>query len=398
MNPHLRFSDYNDKWQTSPLGDLAQIYDGTHQTPKYVAKGVPFYSVEQVTANNFKDTKFISEEVFSKENNRPEKGDILMTRIGDIGTSRYLDWDVRASFYVSLALIKKSEKIDSAFLDQCISTDSFQRELWRRTIHVAFPKKINLGEIGHCIISYPSLEEQQKIANFLTLVDNKISTLEQKIERIETYKLGVMQKIFSRKALFDRNNELPSTKQSGIKLGDLVDFINGYTFSSTTYDPNGRYKIITIANVQQGRMDATSTNRINDLPDNIQPQQILSRGDILISMTGNVGRVCLVNQDNCLLNQRVGKLVPRDIDKDFLYHSINSRSFVSKMISSGQGGAQDNLSSKDIKNYRIEVPHIEDQQKIANLLSALDQKITLTSEQLKKNKEFKKGLLQRMFV
>ncbi|MFM6250287.1 MAG: restriction endonuclease subunit S, partial [Dolichospermum sp.] len=119
----------------------------------YQESGIPFYSVEHVTSNNFKDTKFIAKEVFEKENKRVklEKGDILMTRIGDIGTPKYIDWDVEASFYVSLALLKQSKKINSLFLAHYIKTNLFQNELHQRTIHVAFPKKINLGEIGYCL-------------------------------------------------------------------------------------------------------------------------------------------------------------------------------------------------------------------------------------------------------
>ena len=176
----LRFKDENGKdypeWEEKKLGEVAKYYDGTHQTPNYVEAGIPFYSVEHVTANQFLKSKFISEEVFEKENKRVklEKGDILMTRIGDIGTSRLIDWDVKASFYVSLALIKQNSNYNSVFLNQYISSVNYQKELWANTIHVAFPKKINLGEIGKCKINLPTLPEQQKIAHFLSGIDGKI--------------------------------------------------------------------------------------------------------------------------------------------------------------------------------------------------------------------------------
>lgn len=131
------------EWGETEVKNIAKIYDGTHQTPNYVEEGVPFYSVEHVTANNFSHTKYIAEEVYVAELKRVhlEKGDILLTRIGDIGTSRLIDWDVRASFYVSLALLKINSKYDSSFVNQYIKSQIFQRELHERTIHVAFPKK-----------------------------------------------------------------------------------------------------------------------------------------------------------------------------------------------------------------------------------------------------------------
>ena len=186
------------EWEKKELKAISQIYDGTHQTPNYVEEGVPFYSVEHVTANNFTKTKFIAEDVYLAELKRVklEKGDILLTRIGDIGTSRLIDWEVRASFYVSLALIKVKEMHSSSFVNQYIKSPFFQRELHERTIHVAFPKKINLGEIGLCVIKVPCLEEQTKIANFLSAIDQKIAVVAQQIEQAKQWKKGLLQQMF----------------------------------------------------------------------------------------------------------------------------------------------------------------------------------------------------------
>lgn len=200
--PYLRFKDTEGgdfaEWEEKRLGEIAEIYDGTHQTPTYVEKGIPFYSVEQITANDFQKTKYVTQDVFEKENKRVkiEKGDILMTRIGDIGTARYIDWDVNASFYVSIVLIKQSQKYNSKYLNQFITTKFFQNELWNRTIHVAFPKKINLGEIGNCIVQLPCLEEQTQIANYLSALDKKIQGVSAQIEKIEMWKKGLLQQMF----------------------------------------------------------------------------------------------------------------------------------------------------------------------------------------------------------
>ncbi|MGY0646205.1 MAG: restriction endonuclease subunit S, partial [Paraglaciecola chathamensis] len=126
---------YTDEWEEIEVGNLTKIFDGTHSTPKYVEEGIPFYSVEHLTRDDFSVTKFISEDVFEKENKRVklERNDILMTRIGDIGTAKCLTWDVRASFYVSLALFKSNEKFNSSYLAYYINSIEFQRELWKRT-------------------------------------------------------------------------------------------------------------------------------------------------------------------------------------------------------------------------------------------------------------------------
>lgn len=186
------------EWKKKKLASLLKFYDGTHQTPKYVDQGIPFYSVEHLTSNNFSKTKFISEEVYEKENKRVklEKGDILMTRIGDIGTSRLIDWNVKASFYVSVALLKQNDSYNSSYLNQFIKSSIFQRDLWKRTIHVAFPKKINLGEIGNCVVLTPCLKEQAKIANFLSSLDKKIDLHKTQLDKMKTWKKGLLQKMF----------------------------------------------------------------------------------------------------------------------------------------------------------------------------------------------------------
>ncbi len=198
----IRFKDENGEdfpdWEVKKLGEIAKIFDGTHQTPNYVDNGIPFFSVENVTANNFTNTKYISKEVFERENKRVkiELGDILMTRIGDIGTVRYIDWEAEASFYVSLALIKQSEFYNSEYLAHYFATDKFQSELWNRTIHVAFPKKINLGEIGECLVSVPCDLEQTYIANFLTVFASKIETEKKILQLYKNQKAYLLKNMF----------------------------------------------------------------------------------------------------------------------------------------------------------------------------------------------------------
>ena len=198
----VRFKDDSGhafpEWNVTKLRNISKIYDGTHQTPDYVADGVQFYSVENVTANQFNNTKYIAAEVYDKENKRIklEKGDILMTRIGSIGVAKYIDWDVKASFYVSLALFKKSLNVNNEFLYHFIKTDFFQTELWKRTIHVAFPKKINLGEIGECLVKIPCSTEQDKIAKMLSTIESKIEFESELLGKMEFQKKYLLANLF----------------------------------------------------------------------------------------------------------------------------------------------------------------------------------------------------------
>ena len=198
----LRFKNENGnnypEWEERKLGEISKIYDGTHQTPNYVEKGIPFFSVENITNNNFFNTKYVTEEAYIENNKKRkiEKNDILMTRIGSIGESKLIDWDIKADFYVSLALIKLDKNSYPSYINQFINSKFFQKELDRRTLKVAFPQKINLSDIGECLIKLPYLEEQKKIADFLSAIDNKIENISDNLENLKLFKKSMLQKMF----------------------------------------------------------------------------------------------------------------------------------------------------------------------------------------------------------
>lgn len=188
-------SEYPE-WEEKKLLEIATIYDGTHQTPNYVEQGIPFVSVENIK-NLYKTNKYITKEAFEKEFKiYPEKGDILMTRIGDIGTASLVSRNMKIAYYVSLALLKPQENILADYLVQYISNTSFQKELWKRTLHIAFPKKINKGEIGECKVKAPCLEEQQKIADCLSAMDRKIEAEKKILEDWKELKKALLQQMF----------------------------------------------------------------------------------------------------------------------------------------------------------------------------------------------------------
>ena len=196
--PKLRFKEFSGDWEEKRLKEVSSIYDGTHQTPNYVENGIKFVSVEDI--KNIENTqKYISEEDFNKNFKiKPQINDILMTRItaGIIGDTSIIKNNNPLGYYVSLALIRKKDNLEVNFLNQYINSRFFKLELNKRIIHVAFPKKINLGDIGECKINLPSLQEQEKIGNFLSNIDKKISITEEKLELFKEYKKGLLQQMF----------------------------------------------------------------------------------------------------------------------------------------------------------------------------------------------------------
>ena len=173
-NELLTFGD-EVEWKT--LGDICDIYDGTHQTPKYTNSGVPFVSVQNIN-NIYGTEKYISLDDFNKYKYKPRKDDLFMTRIGDIGTCALVENDDPLAYYVTLTLIRmKHRVILPRFLKHIIESNIGKSELYKRTLVNAVPIKINLGDIGKITIPIPPLAEQERIAGILDKFDALVNDI-----------------------------------------------------------------------------------------------------------------------------------------------------------------------------------------------------------------------------
>jgi type I restriction enzyme S subunit len=265
----------------------------------------------------------------------------------------------------------------------------------------------------------PPLHEQKAIADALSDVDELLAVMTALIEKKRAIKQGAMQELLGMRnegrgirneELGVRNCEVGAKKVprrrlpgfSGewkiVRIGEISKLVNGYAFKSETYTDDGQFSVITIANVQDGKFILESVNKINDLPNDIQGHQILHKGDVIISMTGNVGRVCRVTQEKCLLNQRVGKFESIEIDTSFFYLSLRTKRFISTMIDKGQGGAQPNIGKYDISSYEIMVPSLPEQKAIAEVLSDMDAEIEALEAKRAKYESIKQGMMQELLT
>lgn len=397
--PKIRFKEFSWEWEEKKLWEVSKIYDWTHSTPNYVNNWIPFYSVEHLTANQFNTTKYITEEVFEKENKRVklEKNDILMTRIWDIWTSRLLDWDVKASFYVSLSLIKQSNLFNSSFLNQYIKFSNFQKELWNKTIHVAFPKKINLWEISNCIVNFPSLPEQQKIASFLSSVDEKIEKIKEKKKNLEEYKKWVMQKIFSQEIRFKDENWEEFGGWEIKKLWEILKESNNKTTINNQYDVlsstsnelvlQSEYFNRQIASKDNIWYKIIKRNQIVFSPQNLWLWNINLNLKYDIWIVSPSYKIFDINTNVCLVKYTSYFLKSNRMLFEYAQASEQWASIVRR-----------NLDINSFNSIKINLPTLKEQEKIADFLSWIDEKIEKIWEELEKVEEFKKGLLQCMFV
>lgn len=383
-----------EKWKTIELGSLTKIYDGTHATPKYVSSGVPFYSVEHISKNNFLKTKYISEEVFKKENKRVklEKGDILMTRIGDVGTAKLISWDVRASFYVSLALIKKTKEINSKFLELSINSSSFQAELHKRMIHVAFPIKINLGEIGKCLITIPPLEEQKKIAQILSIWDEAITNTQNLIAQLKKRKKGLMQQLLTgKKRLKGFGEEWKKTS-----IGEIAEQYsvknkeneNITVLSCTKYD---------------GLVPSLEYFGRKVYGDDISKYKIVPKGYFAYATNhieeGSIGLQTKLNKGLVSPMYTVFK-TNETIDDSFMFRLLKTDKMIYAYQSnmSGSIARRGGLRWNDFKTINILIPNIKEQKAISILFDTIDKEIDERLNHLNQLTSQKKGLMQQLLT
>lgn len=184
-------------WELQRLVKYAdKVVDGTHTTPKYVENGVPFYSVETITSNDFKNVKFISHEEHLRLSKRckVEKGDILLTRIGTIGKTALVDWDEEGSIYVSLALIKISNENLRSYFYEYSKSSLFVKEVLRQSLLLATPPKINMNDIEKVkLVISSSGVERTRIAEILSTADKEIDLLNKDLKQWELKKKSLMQ-------------------------------------------------------------------------------------------------------------------------------------------------------------------------------------------------------------
>lgn len=240
-------------------------------------------------------------------------------------------------------------------------------------------------------IIYGEESERNKIVNLLCLLDERIATQNKIIEDLKKLKSAISKHLFARKDLLETT----------ICLSNIATLKNGYAFQSGKYNALGKWKILTITNVSGERyINDEDYNCIINLPNDIQDHQVLKEGDILISLTGNVGRVSLCKDGDYLLNQRVGLLqLAKNVNQEFLYQILSSQRFENSMIACGQGAAQMNIGKGDVESYVLPYSsNVNNILLVAKILHSYDEYIINEQRKLTLLTMQKQYFLAQMFI
>ena len=341
--PNLRFPEFTGEWKTKSINDLAVVIGGG--TPDTTVKlywdgEIQWFTPSEVGKNKYVDlsVRTITEEGLNNSSAKLlPRNTILLSSRATIGECS-LSLRECATNQGFQSLVSKKCNVD--FLYYLIQTK--KKDLIRKSCGSTF-LEISANEVRKIQVSVPSEVEQQNIAGLLSLLDERITTQNKIIEDLKKLKSAISKHLFARKDLLETT----------ICLSNIATLKNGYAFQSGKYNALGKWKILTITNVSGERyINDEDCNCIINLPNDIQDHQVLKEGDILISLTGNVGRVSLCKNGDYLLNQRVGLLqLAKNVNQEFLYQILSSQRFENSMIACGQGAAQMNIGKGDVESY-----------------------------------------------
>ena len=348
--------------------------------------GVPFYKIGTIGG---KADAYISKELFDEYKTKysfPRKGEVMITCAGTVG--KCIIYNGEDSYYQDSNIVwidNPNEILSNDFLYHLLCKVN-----WSHLNSTTIVRIYN-DDLRNLKLYYPRHNEQKKITHFLQLINERIATQNKIIEDLKKLKSAISKYLFARKDLLETT----------ICLSNIATLKNGYAFQSGKYNALGKWKILTITNVPGERyINDEDCNCIINLPNDIQDHQVLKEGDILISLTGNVGRVSLCKNGNYLLNQRVGLLqLAKNVNQEFLYQILSSQRFENSMIACGQGAAQMNIGKGDVENYVL--PYSSNGNNIlfaAKILHSYDECIINELRRLTLLTMQKQYLLTQMFI
>ncbi len=421
--PKLRFSGFDGGWEEKKLGEMnIFISDGNYgemypKASEMKDSGVPF-----IRANNIKDLKvvwgdmkYISPDLHTVlQSGHLESEDILVTTRGDIGMLAYVTGEFHGSnINAQICLLRTNKDLSSRFLLFYLSS-SIGRKQFKELQTGSALKQLPKGNLAKIKINIPSLPEQQKIAGFLGAVDGWIENLRGQKESLESYKKGMMQKIFDPSCHSrergnpgtscvrfrdDNGKNFPDWEEK--KLGEVATFLKGAGISKDDVVDGGKNKCIRYGELYT-YYDEIITKVKSSTNVSASDSLLSKKNDVLIPSSGetalDIATVSCLNEDGILLggDLNVMRLQKNQSGEFFAYYLSNVKN--EDIAELAQGNSVVHLYASHLKTLRINIPSLPEQKKIADFLTSLDKIIESKKHQITRALQWKKGLMQGLFV
>lgn len=391
--PKLRFKTFNDSWMFLLGGEIfSSISDRKHNSD------LPILAITQdqgAVPRELINYKITVTDKSVETYKVVQKGDFIISLRSFQGGIEYSNY----KGICSPAYIILRNKIDIAdlFYKFYLKTPNYIQILNSKLEGIRDGKMISYQYFSSFKLPYPSLPEQEKIADFLTSVDDKINLLKKKKELLEQYKKGVMQKIFSQELRFkdDEGKDFPEWEAKTLK---------DVTFKTDKKNKNRLHLSIYSVNNVEGFVPQSEQFEgldSNERGYDVSMYKIVGKNTFAYNPARiNVGSVGLYkgNSEVIISSLYVCFQTTENLYDEFLLKFLKSYNFNNQVLKIAEGGVRQYLFYENFSQIKIPLPSIDEQKKIANFLTALDDKIDLVEQQITQTELWKKGLLQQMFV
>lgn len=402
--PKLRFPDYSGDWKKSTIGESGEFYYG-RSCPKWSVTNdatIPCIRYgELYTKFENKIDKVYSYTSIEPANLRFSKGtEVLVPRVGED------PMDYTHCAWLSLPNVAIGEMISVYNTD---NNPLFTALMFNAKLRTEFAKRVEGGSVTNLyyeklrniVIYYPTdLEEQQKIADFLSTIDEVIAQSEAEVQNLKQQKKAAMQKIFSQEVRFKREDGSEYPEWEETTFGETCSGFE-YGMNTAACDYDGVNKYIRITDIDDTSRRYMSENAVSP-KGNMLDKYIVKPNDILFARTGaSVGKAYLYKEFDGLLYY-AGFLIRANVNTEhnayFVFAQTLTYDYWNWVKLTSMRTGQQGINAQEYKEYQFFAPCLEEQQKIADFLSAYDEAISYAKQELDKWKELKKGLLQQMFV
>ena len=406
MFPKLRFKEFDGDLTESKLVELTSWASGgtpAKDVPEYWGDGIPLISGASMHTNQLYESDVkITKLGLQKGSKLALKDSILILVRGSMLFNK-IPMGITlgdVAFNQDVKCIRPKQQLAPLFLFQWLHAkeNTIQNKVTATGIGAG---KLDTADLQNLKLYKPSSEEQTKIASFLSNVDEKISQLTQKHALLSQYKQGMMQKLFSQQIRFKADDGSKFGKWVNKKIIEIADYVDFRGKTPKKVD-NG-ILLVTAKNIRFGYIDYEVSREYigSDDFEEVMRRGCAKIGDVLITTEAPLGNVASVDREDIALAQRVIKYRGKEgiLNNAFLKQKFLSEDFQALIASKATGGTVQGIKGSTLHNLEIYIPQdIEEQTKIANFLSSIDQKIEVVAQQIEQAKQWKKGLLQQMFV
>ena len=390
MAEKLRFPEFKNDWEERRFDELFEIKNGLNKGKDFFGSGIKILNYMDVNKNIFNDENSIKGlvDVTPEEISRytVKHNDLFFTRTSEtseeIGlTSAYIGRDMDCVFSGFILRVRaKIKNINSLFYAYYFRNPMNRQKIIKHS-SITTRALISGSSLSAMKINLISINEQKKIANFLSATDKKITLLEDKLNYFEDFKKFCMQQIFAQKLRFKNDDGDNFSDWEEKRLQDVIVVKKGTQLNKSNMINDGKYYVLNGGTEPSGHTNDWNTRE----------------NTITISEGGNSCGYVNFNKEkfwsggHCYyVNQ-----LKANIHNLFLFQELKYLQISIMKLRVGSG--LPNIQKGDIENFKIKVPDFEEQEKIANFLINIDNKIDQTSVELENMKKFKKGLLQQMF-